>query len=283
MYREEYLDETLNSNITFEEVNSVIKALKSNKSPGLDAITVDFKKYCPENLIDELVNLFNYIIEKHEYPDEWVIGARVPVPKVNKAYNVEQYRQITILPVFTKIFESARFTFVNEAYSLQDNFNGGFLRGSRTIDNILILLGSIQSQLVKRENLYVCFVDFSSAFDQISRTILSYKMVKQGFGGRVLDTLRNMYSKTKSKVRTVNILSSLMENIRGVNQGGVKAHFCLGNIDMKSCFDLENAIKIDEVILAHLLWADDLILFSGRAEGLQNILIVFTNFAGKIN
>ena len=283
---EKNIDEILNSNITFEEVNSVIKVLKSNKSPGLDAITADFIKYCPENLIHELVNLFNYIIEKREYPDEWVIGARVPVPKVNKAYKVEQYRQITILPVFTKIFESVicnRFTFVNEAYSLQDNFNGGFLRGSRTIDNILILLGSIQSQLAKRENLYVCFVDFSRAFDQISRTILFYKMVKQGFGGRVLDTLRNMYSKTKSKVRTGNILSSLMENIRGVNQGGVLSPFLFRKYlaDMKSCFDLENGIKIDEVILAHLLWADDLILFSGTAEGLQKHLDSLYEFCRK--
>ena len=50
---------------------------------------------------------------------------------------------------------------------------------------------------------------------------------------------------------------------------------------MKSCFDLENGIKIDEVILAHLLGADDLILFSGTAEGLQKHLDSLYEFCWK--
>ena len=56
-------------------------------------------------------------------------------------------------------------------------------------DNALILLGCIQLQLYKKETLYVCFVDFSRAFDLLNRNILFYKLIKQGFHGRMLETM----------------------------------------------------------------------------------------------
>ena len=41
-----------------------------------------------------------------------------------------------------------------------DKYNGGFINGSRTSDNIFILLGAIQRQLIIGEALNVYFVDF---------------------------------------------------------------------------------------------------------------------------
>ena len=57
-----------------------------------------------------------------------------------------------------KIFEIAvlkRFSFVNECFNLIDPYNGVFINGSSTADNILILLSCIQSQLAKNTNLYL--------------------------------------------------------------------------------------------------------------------------------
>ena len=105
---------------------------------------------------------------------------------------------------------------------MTDPCNGGLLQGSSTSDNILILLSCIKSQLAKKSSLYVCFVDFTRAFDLINRSILSYKLIKSGFNGKVVDTLRNLYTKTKSKVKLGSTLSPLLENTMAVNQGGRK-------------------------------------------------------------
>ena len=148
------INAVLNSNITFQELNSVIVKLQNKKSPGIDAITPELTKHCPDSIIHQLVTLFNYILEKREYPDNWVMGTRIPVPKIHNPKSVDNYRQVTILPLFTKLFESIlcnRLTFINEAYSKVDLNNGGFLKGSQTSDNALILLGCIQSQLYKQE------------------------------------------------------------------------------------------------------------------------------------
>ena len=68
-----------------------------------------------------------------------------------------------------------RLMFVNESFDILDKFNGGFMKGSMTADNIFILQSLIQRQLIKKEKLYICFVDFSKAFDLVNRHILFYK------------------------------------------------------------------------------------------------------------
>ena len=182
-----------------------------------------------KDLIEEDITfLLNYVIENRIAPESWALGLKIPVPKTKNPSSVKNYRQITILPVLCKIFEIAvlkRFSFVNECFNPIDPYNGGFINGSSTADNILILLSCIQSQLTKNTNLYVWFFDFSHAFDLINRGILFYKLIEGGFKGRVIDTMRNLYTKTKAKIKVGSMLSPLIENNMGVNQGGVLSPF----------------------------------------------------------
>ena len=60
----------------------------------------------------------------------------------------------------------------------------------------------------------------------------------------------------------------------GVNQGGVASGFLFRKYmaDLKRYLDYEVGVCISSEILAHLLWADDLILFSDTPNGLQKQL-----------
>ena len=71
-------------------------------------------------------------------------------------------------------------SFANEAIGKIDKYNGGFINGSRTSDNIFILNGLIQRQLIMVQSLFVCFVDFFKAFDLVNRHILFFKIMKEG-------------------------------------------------------------------------------------------------------
>ena len=106
------------------------------------------------------------------------------------------YRGITVLSVYAKIFETAvndRLINFSEKFVKTDLCNGGFLKDSRTSDNIFILRGLIEKQLALGKKLFLCFVDFSKAFDLINRYILFYKLIKMGYGGRLIDTVRNVF------------------------------------------------------------------------------------------
>ena len=97
-----------------------------------------------------------------------------------------------MLPIMEKVFETAvyrRLSFVNELLGEVDPYNGGFLTGVRTTDNLFILQGLIQRQPMLGKSLYVCFIDFSKAFDMTNRDILFYKLMNGNWQGRVVDTL----------------------------------------------------------------------------------------------
>ena len=93
--------------------------------------------------------------------------------------------------MFEKLFEilvQKRIEFIDEAFDNNDRYNGGFKKGSRTSDNIFIILGLVQRQLSLGLFLILILVDFSKAFDRINRAILFYKIKKSGLRGRVIDT-----------------------------------------------------------------------------------------------
>ena len=176
-----------------------------------------------------------------------------------------------------KIFEIVvyrRLAFVNEAYNETDRYNGGFLRGSRTSDNIFVLNGLIERQLTLGKSMLVCFVDFSKAFDIIDRNILFYKLSKNGWTGRVIDTLRSLYAKSKFRVKRNGALSPAIWNQSGVNQGGISSGLLFRKYmaDLGNYLNSEYGVVLSDEIIVHLLWADDLILFSDTQHGLQKLL-----------
>ena len=87
----------------------------------------------------------------------------------------------------------------------KDRFNGGFLKGSQMTDNLFILQSLIERQLSLGQNLIICFIDFSRAFDLMDRNILFYKLMKSELHGRVINTLRNLYKKHIFMQNTVDI------------------------------------------------------------------------------
>ena len=80
-----------------------------------------------------------------------------------------------------------------------------------------------------------------------------------------------MYSKTKARVKLGTLLSPIIENSMGVNQGGILSPFLFRKYlsDMSQCFSDEDDIIIGDEIIKYLLWADDLVILAETPEGLQ--------------
>ena len=267
----------INANFTMLEIENAIDYLKNNKAPGVDIIPAEMIKYCKNILSSHIMNAFNYIIERREFPLSWCVGLKSSIHKAGKTKEVDNYRGITILPIFEKIFEIAvykRLSFVNDAFMRVDENNGGFLPGRRTSDNLFIINGLIQRQILLGKSLVLCFVDFSKAFDLVNRDILFYKIMKSGWHGKVIDTLRNLYNKTSYKVKKDGWVSYLIKNVLGVNQGGVASGLLFRKYmaDLDDYLNSKFGICIGEIIIVHLLWADDLILMAECVKGLQNLL-----------
>ena len=176
-----------------------------------------------------------------------------------------------------KVFESIinkRLVFQGEATNSIDQNQFGFCKGCRTSDNVFIIDTLISYHKSKRKNLYITFVDFSKAFDFVNRTFLYYKLIKMGYGGRLLKIIHSMFSKSCAKVRWQGQLGSSLDSTHGVLQGGILSPklFNLYLSDMNEYFDQRHGVTINENNFTHLLYADELVLVSESATGMQVLL-----------
>ena len=133
-------NDILNRNFTEEEVCTAISKLKNNKSAGPDCIVGEFLKKCSAVFSKDLTRIYNYIIEHKNFPNMWAEGLRNPIFKAGTKTDCLNYRGITVLSVFEKVFELVtlnRLEFISEAFQKYDRYNTGFLKGSRTGDNNL--------------------------------------------------------------------------------------------------------------------------------------------------
>ena len=221
-----------------------------------------------------------------DFPQCWAEGIRSTIYKCGNSNLPENYRGMTILPILEKVFEIAvyrRLSFVNEAFCKVDEHNGGIFNGRRTSDNLFIIAGLAQRQLLLGKKFYLCFIDFSKAFDLINRNILFYKIMRSGWKGKVIETLNSLYQKTNFRIKHQGLLSFSMCDIMGVNQGGVASGLLFRKYmaDLNAFLNTEFGVCIGEMIIAHILWADDLILMSDTPEGLQHQVNGLFKFCSK--
>ena len=135
------------------------------------------------------------------------------------------------------------------------------------------------------KKLLCAFVDFQKAFDFVVRDILWYKLIKIGVRGKMLNVIKSMYDSVKTKVKLSNTVSEDFYSFLGVRQGECLSPFlfCMFLNDIEEIFINKgiDGIDIGTMKLCLLLYADDIILFSKSAEGLQNSLNVLHDYCSK--
>ena len=116
-------------------------------------------------------------------------------------------------------------------------------------------------------------MDFKCAFDYISRHALLFKLISQGFNGKLFQLLRSLFSKAISSVKWNSELGELFRNTYGVRQGGVisPSLFKLYIEDMQEYFGDVTGVDVGGTRVSHLLQADDLVLMSETRTGLQSL------------
>ena len=92
--------------ITINELWTVVKRLKSNKAPGPDGILNEFIKNSFEFIGLVLVNFFNIIFRRGVYPETWTKSKLISIHKKGDKTNPSNYRGISLVSVFAKLFES---------------------------------------------------------------------------------------------------------------------------------------------------------------------------------
>ena len=87
----------------------IIQNLKVDKAHELDQLSIRMIKTCGDSIIFPLELIIKSMVNEGVFPEDWKKRNVVPIHK-NKFKNViKNYRPISLLPVFLKVFERLLF------------------------------------------------------------------------------------------------------------------------------------------------------------------------------
>ena len=95
--------EYLNRHITSTEIETIIKNLPANKSPGPDGFTSEFYQKFRKELTFTLLNFFQKIAKEGKFPNSFYEATITLIPKPNKdVTKKENYSPITLMNINEK-------------------------------------------------------------------------------------------------------------------------------------------------------------------------------------
>lgn len=276
--------------ITQEEIKYALKCLKPNKACSLDAVLNEYLKESVSVLLKPLELLFNYILDKKSFPKQWTKGVIIPVFKKGDTMDPSNFRGITLVSCFGKLFThivNERLKRWGSQHEIISDAQFGFKAEFGTVDAIYILESLISKSLRENKKLYCAFVDYKRAFDSVYRNGLWFKIISSGIDGKLLDVIRSIYLEAKSCVKHLNTLSEFFRSDVGLLQGEVLSPilFSLFINDLESYLQQnpDACITLEQLSIYLLLFADDAVIFSDSIQGLQASLNNLESYCDKWN
>jgi hypothetical protein len=169
-------------------------------------------------------SVLNASMTQGVFPSQLKLAKVCPIHKGDSKTDVSNYRPISLLPIFSKIFEKAlhcRVTkFLENNDSLYDH-QFGFRKRHSCEHALLMAHNTILHALDRKQIAMLLLIDFSKAFDMVDHKILISKLSHYGIRGIALKLFESYLDGRRQSVTINNEKSEDKPLIHGVPQGSI--------------------------------------------------------------
>ena len=203
------------------EIDLIISKLNPNKSSDMSPRVLKIFR----NLISPtFAILFNNCMHSGVFPDVLKIARVVPLHKGGDKNDIKNYRPISLLPIFSKIFEKLihkRIDSFFEKHNVIYRKQFGFQKRHSTVHALNTAITQVLHSLNDNKSVLGIFLDFSKAFDTVKHDILLRKLEHYGIRGKAYQLFKSYLTNRKQLVFNGDITSTLLDVRDGVPQGSV--------------------------------------------------------------
>ena len=170
------------------EIHKIIKSFKnkSTRDTKIEALKIANSSHVFTSVLAVVINKS---FEQGLFPEQMKVAKVVPIHKEGSRTEVGNYRPISLLTTFSKIYEKLMHCRIlkflesnNSLYEMQYGFRPGRSCEHAILNAQNILLESLS----KRQVSLLLLIDFSKAFDMVEHTILLKKLEHYGIRGMAL-------------------------------------------------------------------------------------------------
>ena len=263
--------------LTVGELNNInVKSFNANKAPGHDNISMKIIHQSFQNIAQPLVTIINTLLSTGVFPESLKIAKVIPVFKADDPTLFSNYRPISILPAFSKLFEKVMYNrlinFLN-LHNILYSKQFGFRNNRSTALALIDLINNISSAIDRNETTLGIFLDLSKAFDTINHEILCQKLQHYGIQDTALAWIKRILriGLNSSSLGPIPVLSAenFMRRPAGRNSWTSFVYYLL--------YDLPNVSSLTQ----SLLFADDTSIFCSHKDA-NHLVSIVNNELAKI-
>ena len=210
------------ANITVSEIEDIIKNFNPNKCSDFSSRLL---KLINHSLSPILKYLLNNCMHSAIFPNQLKVAGVLPLYKTGNINDISNYRPISILPIFSKLFKKLLYTRLSNFFAANnviDSCQYGFWAQHSTSHALHFAISSVSQALINKSKCAGIFIDFQKAFDTVNHHILLQKLDHYGIRGRALSLLNNYLVNRKQYVYdSSDVFSETLPIACGVPQGSV--------------------------------------------------------------
>ena len=263
---------------------TIIGKLKSGKSTNSFLKAEHILNGSPK-LIVHLHLLFNALIQHGYVPTDFLKGTITPTVKDNDGdlNMTDNYRGITLCGTFSHIFENAlRLKF--GSFLSSDELRFGFKSNHSTSHAAFTLKTCVEHFLERGSNVFVSYLDFTKAFDQISHYGFFFKLMERRVPLCFLLVIIFWYQNMQYNCKWGSSKSDFFSVLCGTKQGGILSpdFFAVYINDLIKILRASGiGCHIVNMFIACILFADDMALLAPTRGSMQELLDICVNYCEK--